>query len=259
MHRFSEKPRASTEEAVNRVVLQVVVIPILALTLFIVIIASSASYLHARLTIIDWIGLILLNAILAVFVRWQVVAIGRGYGGLLTRLEHDATHNGITGLPNRNPMEAKLQQIIASDRAEDATCGVFSIDLNGFKNLNDKLLHPAGDAILKLAGVRMRTAIREGTLLAHTGGDEFTVIAPGATREAAIDIAVRLLAAVTLTLNVEIYTLNISASIGIALYPEHGSDPDTLLARADQAMYAAKQARTGWAIFGSVPAEEPAR
>jgi diguanylate cyclase (GGDEF)-like protein len=243
----------------RHLLLQPSIIPALALVVLAAIVVSTACHVPPRLTLVDWLGLVLLNALLAIFIRWQVVAVGRGYSGLLARLEHDATHNGVTGLPNRTPMRAKLEQIIASDRAEDAACGVFSIDLNGFKSLNDTLLHPAGDAILKLASVRMRTAIREGTLLAHTGGDEFTVIAPGAGHEAATDIAARLLAAVSLTLNVETYTLNISASIGIALYPEHGSDPDTLLARADEAMYAAKRARTGCHLWGSLVAAQEAR
>jgi diguanylate cyclase (GGDEF)-like protein len=255
---MTPQPNTPADQAKFRcMMIQAVILPaIVLITLATAALDASASGLPSRLSVADWIGLILPNILLAAFMRWQIVSIGRTHGELLTSLDHETRHDPLTGLANRKHVEEKLEQIVTSDRTEDAMCAIVTIDLNDFKPVNDTLGYQAGDAVLRLASSRMRAAIREETLLARTGGDEFRAIVPGADAEGAIDIARRLLDAVFLTITVDDRTLPITASIGVALYPQHGRDPATLIGRADQAMFAAKRARTGWAVYELDPAKE---
>jgi len=144
----------------------------------------------------------------------------------------------LTGLGNRRSL------FEAMSRALEPTaqgCGLLYCDLDGFKAVNDRLGHLAGDQLLVAAGERMRTAVRSGDLVARIGGDEFVVLCPGAGPAALARLAERLRAAVGAPYELPTGTAEVGVSIGSALAPA-GSTPDEVLLRADHAMYAAKRA-----------------
>ncbi|HEU4887389.1 MAG TPA: MASE1 domain-containing protein [Thermoanaerobaculia bacterium] len=162
-------------------------------------------------------------------------------------LEHQALHDPLTGCANRTLFFDHLHGAIArAQRARtrgDAPCivGLLYIDLDGFKAVNDRFGHAAGDFILRETAARIRARIREEDTAARLGGDEFCIVADklhGA--EDARKLAESLLAAIQEPLVWEGEEIRIGGSFGIALYPQHGELADVLLGRADQAMYAAK-------------------
>src|SRR4029453_9565822 len=121
------------------------------------------------------------------------------------------------------------------------------LDLDHFKEINDTLGHPVGDELLKLVAARLVSTIRTGDTVARLGGDEFAVVVRDATAEGAVDMAKRLNASLSEAFRLVEVSLNVEASIGIALSPDHGADAETLIRRADVALYAAKQSRGGHA------------
>jgi len=156
-------------------------------------------------------------------------------------LEYLAQHDPLTGLPNRLLLTDRLHQAIHQAHREHRGVALLFIDLDRFKAINDSLGHPTGDQILRQAAARMRALVRECDTVARLGGDEFT-IAIGALEQADATglIAQKLVAAFRQPFLVEDRALYVTASIGISLYPQDGSDVDTLIRNADAAMYRAK-------------------
>ncbi len=165
-------------------------------------------------------------------------------------LAHQALHDALTSLPNRNLLHDRLDQAILSARREDRSLALFLIDLDRFKEVNDTFGHHYGDLLLKQVGPRLRGALRESDTVARLGGDEFAVLLPAcAEMEAAKVTAGKLLGALEEPFVVEGQTLTISGSMGVVLYPDHGEDVQTLMRRADVAMYAAKRDGQGYSIY----------
>jgi diguanylate cyclase (GGDEF)-like protein/PAS domain S-box-containing protein len=165
-------------------------------------------------------------------------------------LAHQALHDALTSLPNRNLLHDRLDQAILSARREDRSLALFLIDLDRFKEVNDTFGHHYGDLLLKQVGPRLRGALRESDTVARLGGDEFAVLLPAcADVEAAKVTAGKLLGALEEPFVVEGQTLTISGSMGVVLYPDHGEDVQTLMRRADVAMYAAKRDGQGYSIY----------
>ena len=158
-----------------------------------------------------------------------------------------ASTDELTGLPNRRWFDRELRRAIEHARAEKGALALLVIDLDHFKELNDTLGHHAGDRVLAQLGPRIRTALRTGDHVARLGGDEFAVLLPGAG--AADGAGERIAAALSERFTVEGIELQIAASIGVALFPEHGHDAETLLQRADVAMYQAKHRRSGTEFY----------
>jgi diguanylate cyclase (GGDEF)-like protein len=165
---------------------------------------------------------------------------------LHARAEHEADHDALTGLANRRRFQDRIVEAIAHARATGTALAVLYIDIDDFKPVNDAHGHAGGDALLQAIALRMRRAVRSGDTVARFGGDEFAIIFPEAGSAANLDAMVeRILVAVT-----EPYVLDlgdgtsvpatVGASIGVALYPDDATDPDSLLAVADQGLYAAK-------------------
>ncbi|HZT13006.1 MAG TPA: diguanylate cyclase [Candidatus Baltobacteraceae bacterium] len=147
------------------------------------------------------------------------------------------TRDALTGVSNRGAAIAAMRRYIAGG----VPFGVVFIDLDGFKKINDVYGHAAGDAILKSVAARLEHELREGDLVSRIGGDEFVcVIAQPAGAEHAVAIAARLRKAVSKPYRFESDNYVVGASAGVAIYPEHGTSPEALLARADRAMYAQK-------------------
>lgn len=155
--------------------------------------------------------------------------------------QHQALHDALTGLPNRTLFQDRIQQALLAATRDGTHAAIMMIDLDRFKDVNDTLGHQSGDLLLRALGPRLGHALRASDTVARLGGDEFGVLLPRVeSAQASIRVAEKLLAALGQTFNLDGLALEMEASIGIALYPEHGGDADTLLRRADVAMYLAK-------------------
>lgn len=158
------------------------------------------------------------------------------------RLLHMATHDALTGLPNRSLLTDRLRMAIAQSRRTDIGFAVVALDLDGFKKVNDALGHSVGDALLCVAGERLRHILRDVDTLARVGGDEFVAVLPGAVDEVEIQhVARRMISAIQLPFEIDGSSLYVSTSIGAAIYPIHGDTDVKMLAHADTAMFRAKE------------------
>jgi diguanylate cyclase (GGDEF)-like protein/PAS domain S-box-containing protein len=160
-----------------------------------------------------------------------------------SELEYLATHDTLTGLPNRTLLYDRLQQAVTQCARAKKMAAILFIDLDRFKTINDTYGHAAGDSILKEVAIRLRGCLREGDSVARNGGDEFTVVLPMLNDSGdATVIAQKVLATLVQPFKPNNKDLFIGGSIGISLYPNDGSDADSLLKNADSAMYQAKAA-----------------
>jgi diguanylate cyclase (GGDEF)-like protein/PAS domain S-box-containing protein len=164
-------------------------------------------------------------------------------------LEYQATHDALTDLPNRTLCYDRIRQVIASSRRRDEHFAVIVMDLDGFKDINDTLGHHHGDRILREVGERLQQPLRDSDTVSRLGGDEFAVLLPDTDPHQALNVVHKLSAALRPSFIVERHAVDVGASMGIVYYPDHGDDADTLLQRADVAMYVAKRARIGYAIY----------
>ncbi|MCU9949526.1 bifunctional diguanylate cyclase/phosphodiesterase [Pseudomonas sp. PDM13] len=157
------------------------------------------------------------------------------------RLDYQAHHDPLTGLPNRILFESRLQAALI-DACTDAQQGaVLFIDLDRFKHINDSLGHPVGDLLLKSIATRLKDQLRDIDTVARLGGDEFIILLPGLHQASdAEHVANKLLACFSAPFEADDHEFFISASIGISLFPEHGNDVATVVKNADAAMYRAK-------------------
>ena len=175
----------------------------------------------------------------------ELLVVGRDISGQQAteeRLRHMATHDTLTGLPNRSLLSDRIHMAMATSRRTGKGFSVVALDLDGFKKVNDALGHPVGDALLRVAGERLNTTLRDVDTLARVGGDEFVAVLPGAVDEAEIQlIARRMISAAQLPIELQGHLLYVSTSIGAAIYPDHGDSEVKLLAHADTAMYRAKE------------------
>jgi diguanylate cyclase (GGDEF)-like protein len=154
-----------------------------------------------------------------------------------------AQHDALTGLPNRSLLRDRLQVAIRNASRSRARLAVLFIDLDRFKEVNDSLGHEFGDALLRAVAHRLKSGLRDSDTVSRLGGDEFVLLLPG-VRDAdeARQVADKLLEAVDRVFELDGRTVQVGASVGVALYPEDGTDADTLTRHADAAMYRAKGA-----------------
>ena len=160
----------------------------------------------------------------------------------LDRVRHYALHDALTGLGNRTMLENRWSYEMARSRRNGTGMGVLFIDLDRFKAVNDSLGHENGDRLLVIVAARIRGCFRNNDTVVRYGGDEFLVLLPDiADRADAAALARKTLDAVCAAFELDGEEFEIGASIGIALFPEHGKELDTLISRADAAMYRAKE------------------
>ncbi len=165
-------------------------------------------------------------------------------------LRHQALHDTLTGLPNWSLLEDRLRQTVLGSARRDEISAVVMIDFDHFKDVNDTYGYAVGDAMLREAGARITQSVRATDTVARVGGDEFAVLLPAVgTRDVAERVARKILTSFEQPVGVDGHKFDIAASIGIALFPAHGSDADTLRRRADIAMYVAKEAQAGYAVY----------
>ncbi|HVT97494.1 MAG TPA: sensor domain-containing diguanylate cyclase [Acidobacteriaceae bacterium] len=164
-----------------------------------------------------------------------------------------AYHDALTGLPNRMLFMDRLENALAGARRKPAQAAIVFLDLDRFKDVNDSLGHAAGDRMLQEIAARLRQCVREEDSVARLGGDEFLILLREVSgRDEAETAAGRVLEELTRTFTLQSHTLTISCSIGISLYPEDGADGETLIRKADAAMYAAKESGSNSVRFFSI-------
>ncbi|GAA4127842.1 putative bifunctional diguanylate cyclase/phosphodiesterase [Actinomadura keratinilytica] len=183
------------------------------------------------------------------------------------RREHQALHDGLTGLPNRKMLTVRTEESLREARAaasraasrraargkgagQEVRVGLFLLDLDRFKEVNDTLGHATGDRLLQLVAHRLTHSVRPGDLVARLGGDEFAVLLPTIRDTAAArEVAARLRAALSEPVRLDGMSFDLEGSVGIALFPDHAPDFELLLQRADVAMYHAKEGRSGVEVY----------
>ncbi|MBI3286127.1 MAG: EAL domain-containing protein [Burkholderiales bacterium] len=156
----------------------------------------------------------------------------------------------LTNLPNRALFTSMLEEAIAHARAHESACYVLIMDLDRFKNVNDIMGHRFGDLLLTRVALRLAAELGSGaTKPARLGGDEFAILLPDAGKDEAQNTAARILLSLEKPISIEDQTVDLSAGIGIAGFPEHADDVATLLSRAEVAMYAAKLSNDGAMVY----------
>ncbi len=167
------------------------------------------------------------------------------------QLRHQELHDSLTGLPNRILFHDSVVQAIedAQDGDGDGELAIFMMDLDRFKEVNDTLGHASGDGLLREVGRRLQDTMREGDSIARLGGDEFAVLVPNAKRMQVLEVVRRVRGAIEQSIALDGLPVNVEVSIGIARYPRDGADVDSLLRRADTAMYVAKDTNVGYAFY----------
>jgi diguanylate cyclase (GGDEF)-like protein len=166
-------------------------------------------------------------------------------------LVHQAQHDHLTGLPNRSLLHDRLAQALRLAAREQRPLALLIMDLDRFKEVNDTLGHACGDELLRRVASRLQQTLRASDTCARLGGDEFAVVLPQTAAEGAQTCAQQVLQALGREFVVHGVSLRLSTSVGIALFPEHGVDADTLIQRADVAMYDAKHRRVGHALYAA--------
>jgi diguanylate cyclase (GGDEF)-like protein/PAS domain S-box-containing protein len=157
------------------------------------------------------------------------------------RIHYLAHYDALTGLPNRSLFADRLQQAISKAKREKTRVALMFIDLDKFKPVNDDLGHNVGDMLLMEVAKRMQNCVRESDTVSRIGGDEFVIMLPSIEAEQhAMLVAEKILYAINQIFELDGHRINISSSIGIAVYPEHGGDEKLLTKNADIAMYNAK-------------------
>lgn len=159
------------------------------------------------------------------------------------RLRHQAFHDALTGLPNRLLLHERLGHAIARAKRERSRLALIFLDLDGFKLINDRHGHEAGDLVLKEVAHRFETLLRRGNdTVARYGGDEFVILIESfQDSEKNLELAERVVAELSLPMSVNGLPVKIGASVGMAIFPDDGGDPDELIKAADAAMYSVKE------------------
>jgi diguanylate cyclase (GGDEF)-like protein len=209
-------------------------------------IATAIGHDTERLSLLLLAGLIVLYLLLFRIVAHASARLRRQ----ADENEYQALHDALTGLPNRTLFHDRVEQAIRTSRRDGNRVALMILDVDRFKEVNDTLGHHNGDLLLKQIGERLKTGLRDSDSVARLGGDEFGILLPvidGA--DAALAVAQKVHQALREPVVINGISLDLAATVGIALAPEHGNDVETLLQRADVAMYLGKEDRTGCELY----------
>jgi len=202
---------------------------------------SSSTYARNLMLVLGGLAS-LLTVFIATFVGKRVAKQAK-------TLEYQALHDELTGLPNRSLFQDRLEQAIQRARREGISFAIILMDLDRFKEVNDTLGHNVGDLLLQQVGRRLIETIRSSDTVARLGGDEYVIILEGLSEPYIQRVAEKILKTLDQPFLLNGQAVDISASLGIARFPEHGNDAITITQRADVAMYAAKRDHSGFAIY----------
>jgi diguanylate cyclase (GGDEF)-like protein len=206
----------------------------------------------------NWAGTILTTVLLTAFISSAVAAYQNSTGALLRQLEQQrdqiaalANHDALTGLPSMRLARDRIDMACSLAKRSGARVAVLFVDLDDFKRANDDFGHEAGDLVLRTVAERLRSVLRATDTAARIGGDEFLVVLNGiGAHEAVTRAAEKIIEAMALPIEFGNAVIHIGASVGIALFPEHGQSADMLLRHADSAMYRVKKSgKNGYALF----------
>lgn len=176
------------------------------------------------------------------------------------RIQYLANHDALTGLPNRNQLLERAKYSISLTQRTQQKIAIMFLDIDHFKDVNDTLGHSVGDLLLLELARRLNSVLREEDTVSRLGGDEFIFMLPNADEYAAAQVAQKLLDVIDRPMQIENHQLSVTASIGIALYPNDGTELETLLRNADVAMYKAKQEhRNGYRFYTAKMQSQSAR
>ena len=164
-------------------------------------------------------------------------------------LEHQTLHDALTGLPNRVLMQDRLEQAIQLMKRNNGSMALLLLDLDRFKEVNDSLGHQVGDELLQQVGQRLEALLRHSDTVARLGGDEFAIVAPNTDNRQAAQFAEKIARAIKDVFQVGKQNLYVGVSIGVAVYPHHGTDAGTLIRHADIAMYSAKRNNLDYSVY----------
>lgn len=170
--------------------------------------------------------------------------------------ERRATHDSLTDLPNQPLLDLRLAQEVTRGEQTGAPFALIVIDLDNFKDVNNTFGYAVGDTVLREVAARLRSGIEPNDVITRLGGDQFGLLVSGVDEHLAVEVAERMLASFARPLDIGGHPVDLSASIGVALFPRHGSETKTLWRRADAAMYAAKRTRRAYAVY-SPQRDEP--
>jgi diguanylate cyclase (GGDEF)-like protein len=192
-----------------------------------------------------------------VVIIWLAVWVGLLLSSKISReldkksdqLEHMALHDNLTGLPNRTLLADRMEQVLSQSVRNNESFAFFLMDLDRFKEINDTLGHQFGDDLLKLVSSRLADSIRENDSIARLGGDEFAVLLPNTDLKGAELCVSRVLQSMEDNYCIKDVSTESKASIGIALYPDHGENVEEIMQFADIAMYQAKKMQTGYSVY----------
>ena len=165
------------------------------------------------------------------------------------QLEYQASHDALTSLPNRIQLIAHIEKEIIRLSSRKLSLAMLLLDLDRFKEINDTLGHQLGDRVLQEVSRRLLSCLRQSDFVARLGGDEFALLLSGVTLDYAKEVAQRIVQNLQQPLKIDSFQLHIGGSIGIALSPRHGEDPDTLIRCADVAMYESKRRSYGYMVY----------
>jgi len=201
---------------------------------------AVSPFIVAMLLLNPWFVPLLLLPLIAVY---KTASISRSR-------ERQSLHDALTNLPNRVLLQQRLSASLDEVRREGTGLALFLLDLDRFKEVNDTLGHPAGDALLEVVARRLVGAVRPEDTVARLGGDEFAVLLPDIEHpNDAIEVAGRIKTALAEPFMLEGVLMDVDVSIGIALCPQHGDEAEVLMRRADVAMYVAKGEQTGIEVY----------
>lgn len=193
------------------------------------------------------------------FLMWQTISAVKNDEGRIThyvsvffditerkrhedKIRYQAFHDELTGLPNRRLFQDRLDTALLQAKREDEILAVMFLDLDHFKQINDTLGHDAGDLLLQKVAERLKKCVRHGDTLSRFGGDEFVLLLPNIkSAHNSLMFAKKIIHAFSPPITTVGQLLDVKVSIGISLFPKNGNDPDTLIKKADEAMYVAKQ------------------
>jgi len=178
------------------------------------------------------VGLVLVRQLVAMRELHDLYVNNDALAAANRQLEVQATHDLLTGLPDRHLLQRRIEQATHLARKGDISAALLILDLDRFKEVNDTIGHQRGDQLLQQVGERLRQAVSATATVARLGGDEFAVFLPGAVEAGARQVVSALRSTLEEPFLVEGYPLHVEASVGVALYPAHGSEPSTLFQHA---------------------------